>query len=198
MNIADLEDGVRILRLEEPDEINRWRPGFIGAYQAIFAGPPYFERFYPSDVSGLYRQLTSTPDNISLLAVRGATQVVGFGIAIPVRYKRAVARELSGLVPLYHTMYLAELGVLDKYRKRGLGQRLVLERARLIDLERYSHVVLRVPASRNAAYDMYRAMGFEDMGVYMEVASRRIDGRVTTDRRLFLHGVLSQLDLERA
>jgi hypothetical protein len=37
---------------------------------------------------------------------------------------------------------------------------------------------------------MYMRRGFDDMGVYMEVPARRTDGRVTTDRRLFLHKVL--------
>ena len=37
---------------------------------------------------------------------------------------------------------------------------------------------------------MYMRMGFEDIGVYTEVHSRRIDGRVSTDRRLFLSKVL--------
>ena len=33
------------------------------------------------------------------------------------------------------------------------------------------------------------------MGVYMEVPSRRLDGRVTTDRRLFLCKVLTEDDV---
>jgi hypothetical protein len=37
---------------------------------------------------------------------------------------------------------------------------------------------------------MYLKRGFQDIGVYMEVHSRRIDGQVTTDRRLFLSQVL--------
>ena len=115
------------------------------------AGAPYFERHYPSDVMGIYRQLTSCPDHITLVAVH-ATRLVGFGIAVPLRYKKAVARSLTGLVPDYHSMYLAELGVLSGYRGQGLGRALVRERLKLIDPDRYSHVVLRVPASRWAGH----------------------------------------------
>jgi hypothetical protein len=39
---------------------------------------------------------------------------------------------------------------------------------------------------------MYLDMGFDDIGVYTEVHSRRTDGRVSTDRRLFLSKMLSR------
>lgn len=51
-------------------------------------------------------------------------------------------------------------------------------------------MVLRTSAVRNASYEMYMKLGFDDMGVYMEVPSRRLDGRTSTDRRLFLSKVL--------
>ena len=57
----------------------------------------------------------------------------------------------------------------------------------MVDPNRYGQVVLRVSASKNISYNQYIGMGFVDMGVYMEVKSRRTSGHVTTDRRLFLH-----------
>ena len=188
-----VDDEIQILRLTQPDEISRWRPGFIGAYQTVFSDEPYFERIYPSEAEGVYRKLTGTPGNITLIAVRNNSQVVGFGVAIPLRYKSDVARQLTGLVPMPNSFYLSELGVLHDFRRRGLGRMLVEERLKLIDRQTYTHVILRVTASKNASYDMYRSMGFEDMGVYMEVPAMRIDGRVTTDRRLFLCSVISQV-----
>jgi predicted N-acetyltransferase YhbS len=193
MLLRQHDDEIRILRLETPEEAARWRPGFIGAYQTIFSDEPYFERIYPAEAEGVYRKLTGTPGNISLLAVRHESHVVGFGIGIPLKAKPDVARQLTGLAPLAHSFYLAELGVLHDFRNRGLGRVLVQERLKLLDHTTYSHVILRVAAKRNASYDMYRTMGFEDMGVYMEVQAMRIDGRVTTDRRLFMCCVISQV-----
>ena len=193
---ARFDDDIEILRLQEPEEANRWRAGFIGAYQAIFSDEPYFERIFPSEAEGVYRKLTGTPANVTLLAVRNQSQVVGFGSAFPLKYKPDVARQLAGLVPGPNTYYFAELGTLHDFRGRGLGRTLVRQRLDLID-PTYTHVVLRVGASRSASYDMYRAMGFEDMGVYMEVAAMRIDGRVTTDRRLFMCCVISQVETDR-
>lgn len=193
-----IDDELHILRLETPEEINRWRAGFVGAYQTVFEDAPYNERITSEEAEGIYRRLTSVPENIFLVAVRNDAELVGFGVAIPLRYKSDVNRALGGLVPVNHSFYLAELGVLSQWRERGLGRLLIQWRLALIDRSRYSHVLLRVSASRHASYDLYKSMGFEDMGVYMEVPAMRTDGRVTTDRRLFLCSIISQVSgLER-
>ena len=157
------------------------------------AGFPYFERIYPSEAEGIYHGLLRTPENIVLLATRGETQVVGLAAAIPLTTKPGVATHLTGLVPLKHTFYMAELGVLEPFRSRAIGRRMVHERLNLIDAERYSHVVLRVSMNHTPSGEMYKAMGFEEMGVYQDVSAMRTDGRVTTDRRMFLSRLLSQL-----
>lgn len=187
------DDEIDLLRISTPEEAARWRIGFVGAYMTVFSDEPYFERVTSDEAEGVWRKLTGTPENITLIAVRKGSQVVGFGVAIPLRYRPDVARHLSGLVPVNHTTYFAELGVLHDFRGRGLGRALVTERLALVDRQTYSHVILRVAASRNASYDMYLSMGFEDMGVYMEVPAVRIDGRVTTDRRLFLCNMIEQV-----
>jgi hypothetical protein len=87
MVILELPEGLVIRRICTPDDIATWRAGFIGAYQTIFSGPPYNERFYPSEAEGVYQKLTSTANNISLVATRGIDEVVGFGIAIPLSAK---------------------------------------------------------------------------------------------------------------
>lgn len=195
MLITEIDD-IAIRRIETPNDITQWRAGFIGAYQTVFSGFPYNERWYPAEAEGVYRRLTDYPDNITLVATRGDTQVVGFGVAVPILYKKDVATHLTGLVPLKHTFYLAELGVLDEWRDRGIGRTLVQNRLRLIDDKRYSHVVLRVSSLHSPSAQMYKALGFEDMGVSMDVSAMRTDGKVTTDRRVFLSKLLSQVPVD--
>lgn len=193
MIVRELDDGTVIRRVT--DDADAWRAPFTGAYQTVFSGPPYFERYYPSEAEGIYRKLTETPGNIVLLATQGITQVVGFGVAIPLSRKPPVAVELTGLVPIKHTMYLAELGVMESHRGHGLGKVLVQERLAAMDRNNYSHVVLRVSAGENPSSTLYKELGFEEMGVYTEVSSMRVDGRVKTDRRVFLSKVLSQVGI---
>ncbi len=189
MQIAE-HQGFRILRIADAAEAAPYRPSFVGAYQTVFADPPYRERYFPSEAQAVLDRTLQTPSHITLLAVRGLAQVAGFGLGVPLQYRPEAARHLMGLLPVQTTFYLSELGVLRPFRGRGLGRRLVLERLRLVDRQRYSHVVLRTSASRDAAYHLYTSLGFEDVGVSMEVSSRRIDGLVTTDRRIFLSMVL--------
>jgi ribosomal protein S18 acetylase RimI-like enzyme len=196
MVIRELDNGVVLRRIESEAEAVPWRASFIGTYQTVFSGHPYFERFSPSEAEGIYQKLTQTPGNITLLATRGPSSVVGFGIGIPLKYKKSVAAELTGLVPIDHAFYLAELGVLPKYRGQHLGRTLVRERLKLVDQERYTAILLRVSVSHHASAEMYKAMGFEDMGVYTEVRGMRTDGRVASDRRLFMARVLSQVQLD--
>lgn len=181
---------VRILRLSRPEQVIPYRPSFVGAYQTIFAEPPYRERFYPSEAEAVLNLVLQTPDHIALMATRGATGVAGFGFAVPLVSRPHVAREMQGLLPIQHTFYLAELGVLGEHRNNGLGRSLVEHRLAAIDRQKFTHVVLRTSTSRDGGYELYTRLGFEDIGVYMEVPARRTSGQVTTDRRLFLSLVL--------
>lgn len=192
--LAEL-NGIAIRRIRTPEDIARWRAGFVGTYQTVFSGFPYFERFYPSEALGVYERLVSLDDNITLVATRGSSQVVALAAATPLSTMPSVANFLAGLVPTAHTFYLAELGVLERFRGLGLGRALVRERLRLIDEDRYSHVVLRTSVSHTPSGEMYKAMGFEEMGVDQEVSAMRTDGKVRTDTRMYLSKVLSQVEL---
>lgn len=189
--ILEQRGPLRVLRLEDADEALRYRAGFVGAYQTVFSGPPYNERFFPSEAASVLRRAVETPDHIVLVVVKGRSSVVAFGIGVPLSSRPDVSRSMQGLVPAEHSFYLAELGVLNQYRSQGLGKMLVEHRLRLIDRQKYSHVLLRTSLRRDGAMSIYEELGFEDMGVYMEVASRRTDGSVRTDRRLFLSRVLA-------
>lgn len=191
--LSERPDGVRILRVSTLDDALPYRASFTGAYQTIFSEPPYNERFFPSEAQAVLKSTLEVEGNITLLAVRGRATVVGFGISVPARAKPDITRELRGLIPLQHAHYFAEMGVLSQHRGGGLGNDLVELRLQTIDRRRFTHVVLRTSAVRNASYEMYMRRGFDDMGVYMEVPARRTDGRVATDRRLFLHKVLAPL-----
>jgi len=184
------QDGLQVLRVERPQEVLAYRPSFVGAYQTIFAEAPYYERFFPNEAEAVLRRCLQTPGHISLLVVRGATQVVGFAMGVPLASRQDVYRDMGGLLPVAHTFYLAELGVLPEFRNRGLGAMLVQKRLEMIDKKVFSHVVLRTSTSQEEGPKLYERAGFEDIGVYQEVSARRIDGSVRTDRRLFFSKVL--------
>ncbi len=196
MLLQRFDDDLRLERVVTPEESRRWREAFVRIYPEIFSGEPYNESISDEEAAATWDFLTRAKEHITILALTNDDQLAGFGIAIPVAATRLVAAKLAGLVPHKHTYYLAELGILPMWRGRGLGRALVHERIKRMDTKRYSHVVLRVSGERNPSYDLYTSMGFEDMGVYMEVKARRLDGHTRVDKRLFLSRVLSQVDVE--
>jgi len=195
MNLTTLEDGTRIIHIKTSELVTQWRNGFADSYPIVFTGAPYFEELTRDDALKVWDHLTQIPENITLIAADPDDRVIGFGIAIPLPKQRDVSIELTGLIPVPHTFYLAELGVMPEARGRGLGRTLVRWRMELMDRERYEGVVLRIAEGRNTSLLMYQAMGFEDMGVYMDVEATRTDGEIRKDRRLFLYCVLSQVDI---
>lgn len=191
--IGELERFV-IHRIESPEEADHWREEVVAGYCRVFSGFPYFERFFPHEANAIYDKLLGTPGSVVLVGDVGG-KLAGFAAAIPLIHKPSVANQLTGLVPLKHTFYLAELGVLPEHRGMRVGRTLVRQRIRLIDRDQFSHVVLRISANNTPSGEMYKALGFTDMGVYMDVQSMRTDGELKPDRRLFLSRVLSQVDL---
>jgi ribosomal protein S18 acetylase RimI-like enzyme len=176
----------QILRVERPQALLAYRPSFVGAYQTIFADPPYSERVFPNEAESVLALSLQTPGNITLLVVRGATQIIGFAMGVPLAARPDIYRDMGGLMPVSHTFYLSELGVLPAYRNQGLGALLLQERLQAIDTHVFSHAVLRTTANKDVSQRIYDAAGFEDIGVVQEVSARRMDGGVRTDRRLLL------------
>ncbi len=195
MQLHAFDDEVMLHRVETPADMDHWRSPFAETYQRVFRGEPYKEAFSLERAAGVFRMLTRVPDNITLIAAIG-DRVVGFGVAVPLSSMPTIAPRLEGLVAARHTYYLAELGVLPEMRKRGLGRALIRERLVHMDTERFSHVVLRVSDKANRSAEMYESLAFEDMGVWMDVTRRRVDGTTSRDRRRFLCRLLSQVDVD--
>lgn len=183
-------DEFNIVRINSKTEAEPYLDSFAAAYQTIFSAPPYNESFSIEEARNVFLNQVAFPQSINLIVVDKDNSVVGFGFAIPVEHRADIAQHLRGLTPIKHSFYFSELGVLPGWRRRGIGKILTERRLSLIDSSRYSQVLLRTAEMPDASHQMYLALGFEDMGVYIEVSSKRTDGQLTTDRRLFLSRLL--------
>lgn len=193
--MPDAANAFTVTRILTAEDVAHWEQPFAHAYQTVFQGEPYRESFTTDKAAGVFRMLTALNDHITLIASDAAGNILGFGIAVPLNTMKTIAPRLDGLVPVRQTYYLAELGVLPEARGQGVGRALVRHRIRLMDHERFSHVVLRVSDTENSSAAMYKALDFEDMGVSMQVTRARIGGDVSADQRHFLCRVISQIDV---
>ena len=182
---------VKIIQIVDPEQLSPYLPALAVAYQSVFSSPPYNEQFYPAEVQDILLRHINTPYQITLLAMYHG-EIIGFGLASPLRSYPEITRQLRGLLPIKHTYYFTELGVQKIWRRKGIGRALTEKRLNLVDRSRYQHIVLRTSDNKDAAYLMYTNMGFEDMGVYTEISARRVDGSIRTDRRLFLSRLIEQ------
>lgn len=185
-----LPDEFQILEISTLSDAAPYYSSFIKAYQDIFSAPPYNEHFSDDEVKSILDSQFSHESAINLLAVNNENSVIGFGLAIPVEHRSDIARHLRGLIPIKHTFYFSELGVLSEWRRKGIGRLLTEMRLSLIDASCYSQVLLRTAETPDSSYEMYKKLGFEDIGVYIEVSSKRTDGTLFSDRRLFLSRLL--------
>jgi GNAT superfamily N-acetyltransferase len=178
-------DGVQIIEVNGTEQLDQYLDSFANAFQSVYSKSTYKEHFYPTEARSILQHHIKSPHQITLLAVQ-ESEVVGFALACPVQSYPDIARQIRGLLPIKNTYYFAELGVLEGWRKKGIGRHLTERRLQMVDGTCYHHIVLRTSDNQDPAHHLYTTMGFEDMGVYMEISSRRIDGSIRTDRRLFL------------
>ncbi len=195
MHIRTLEDGLEIHRVVAPAEIDAFRGRFAAAYVDVFAQPPYRERFTVEEAERLWDRLAGADDAIVLLVLDGET-LIAFAIGVPLPVAPDVARELTGLVPSRQSMYLAELGVVPGHSRPRFARLLAHMRLKLVDQSCFSHVVLRAPQNVRDTLEMYRELGFTDMGVSMEVTRLRTDGTVRSDERTFMSRVRSLVEVD--
>jgi len=182
--------GAFLLKAEKMADLRSYKASFVGVYQAVFSEQPYSQRLFPIEAQAVLKRNLETAGHSSLFLVMGATQVLGFGLGVPLDSRQDACRELRGLLDVSHTYYLSEFGVLPKYRERGLGRLILERRLEEIDRDIFSHAVVRISTADDAARHLYSKLGFEEVGVFQEVMGRRNDGSVRSDRRMFLSKVL--------
>ena len=176
---------IEIKSIQKFSEIEPYLASLCQTYQIVFSTPPYSERFYPNEVRNLVHHHLKGKEQSTLLAVRD-NRVIGFGLASPVKNYPDIARRIRGLLPVKQTYYIVDLGVLPDCRRKGLAQRITDQHLLEMNTGRYNYVVLRSSYSEDPAHFLFQKMGFEDMGVYMDIHSRKTDGSTRTDHRMIL------------
>ncbi len=157
----------------------------IDCYSEVFAGPPWNERWERSDVAAMLETL-GLPMNT--IALEGET-VVGFAFAkvgyvdeferqLGISFAAEVAKRRYGAWDPEFVLYQSDIGVLDRYRGKGLGKRLFRERLRG-NQQAYQVVRTRQYPKPSVTYAWYtQKLGYEVVARYPEE-----DGRVILFQR---------------
>ena len=93
------------------------------------------------------------------------------------------------------TMYLADIAVLEKYRKSGLGTQLMIYALMQSKIMGYDRIYMRtLEQGKSMSYGIARKLGFSQIpNTFQEVARNRQDGSRTFEKSIFLDFDLKNL-----
>lgn len=77
-------------------------------------------------------------------------------------------REVAGYTGgwfLSHKLHITNLAVARRYRKQGIGSRLIQELMTMAHLQDCHKVILEVRISNQVAIDLYKKLGFKQLGI---------------------------------
>ena len=79
-----------------------------------------------------------------------------------------ISRHIHGLLPPKYTL-LRRLGVVPEHRQQGLGKQITQRYLDWVDEQPCNHVLMRISDTPSLVNQMFIDMGFEDIGVSMEL-----------------------------
>lgn len=154
--------------------------GLNALYQNIFSQPPYYEKFTDTEVATLLSQYVSRG---LLFVAKGADSIIGFGAALPLSEVPDVAAIVNSVGISENGWYMADLGVADAARQRGIGTRMVEVRLAALAGQQ---IVMRTSENNLISQSLYRKLGFTRIpDIFQEISGIRTDGAVKMDKRIF-------------
>jgi ribosomal protein S18 acetylase RimI-like enzyme len=177
------------------------RVGFVDTYREVFAGPPYFEEYGSDDViNGVWIPhmghcvLAATEDLTGRVVGLGCCHVVTADTEPKIRDYLLSRPSISKFFDPDRTIFMSELAVREEYRRRGLGNRIVLERFRW-GLERgYESYCMRTAESGSNSRGLYERIGAVLAPFVQDVS---VDGVASSSKsRVYMYGSIADA-LER-
>ncbi|HAU98635.1 MAG: hypothetical protein UX04_C0002G0225 [Microgenomates group bacterium GW2011_GWF2_45_18] len=173
-----------IERVQTAEELNdAFNRGLVELYQAVFADPPYEEKFTPEEVKSFFELYFL--QGVLMLAKENTQNVIGFSASIPLVLEAEIAKIAENFgIDLEAVWYFADLGVAHEYRRQKIAQVLVQT---LIAETPADTLIMRTSENNIASQRVNQGVGFEIIeGMEQFVDQQRQDGTVQSDRRIFL------------
>jgi len=192
-------EGIRLVQLENFQELLHRKDQLTNCYKEVFAETPYFEDYTGKEDEIFDSFARFMLDGVVVLLVNGSNAVVGFGGC-----ERASTSEVAEFldenldkleVHSSRYIYMAELAVQSRYRRKGFGAMMVRDRLQAIRANpdnNISHVLMRTAKDDS-----------NSIGIYLRLGARVIDGLVQvktgfdtkSTERVFLSAPLVSLNL---
>lgn len=153
----------------------------------VFSGPPYNEKYTEEELEEIFKEYQEKgymygaynyDECVGLIALeRGAKEDQ------PVNYQNE------------KVMYLADIAVLDNYRRKGLGNQLMLYGVMQSKVLGYDKMYMRTLEKGSMSYGIASKIGFKQIpNVLQEVERERTNGLIETMQNIFIEIDLNSLN----
>jgi len=182
------DTGLTIDKISSSQELEGFLDrGLADLYRSVFAEPPYLESFSQDEAKECFRDYLAKKGNI-FIATDPARKdkIVAFLVSIPLRTRFDLAAQAKDYVDADKAAYFADTGVDPAYRRLGLSVSL---KGLLFEANRNAGFKEELSRTSQDSYKQISAFnkvgGRVIAGLFQDVASKRLDGTTTTDRRIF-------------
>ena len=156
----------------------------------VFSGPPYNEKYTDEELEEIFREYQ---EKGYIYGVYKESQCVGL-IALE---RGAKSNQPIKFENGKKIMYLADVAVLEKYRKKGLGNQLMLYGVMQSKLMGYQKLYMRTLEKGSMSKGIALRLGFKQIPyIYQNVERERTNGRIETVKNIFLEIDLDSLSKE--
>jgi len=153
----------------------------------VFSGPPYNEKYTDEELQEIYDEYKEKGYIYGVYAGEVCAGIIAL--------ERGSKKDQPVSFQDDETMYLADIAVLNRYRKTGLGTQLMLFGVMQSKALGYKRIYMRTLENGSMSYGIARKIGFVPIeGVSQAVERERTDGGVSSVNNIFLELDLDRLD----
>lgn len=155
----------------------------------VFSGPPYNEKYTEEELEEIFREYQ---EKGYIYGAYSNGKCVGL-----IALERGVKADQPVSFQDENVMYLADVAVLDEYRRRGVGNQLMWYGIMKSKALGYERMYMRTLENGSMSYGIALRVGFKQIpGSFQLVERERIDGKVESMQNIFLDIDLKSLNRE--
>lgn len=153
----------------------------------VFSGPPYNEKYTEEELEEIFREYQ---ENGYIYGAYNNEECIGI-IALE---KGAKANQPVNFQN-QKVMYLADVAVLNDYRRKGLGNQLMLYGVMQSKVLGYEKLYMRTLERGSMSYGIALRIGFKQIpNVFQDIEKERVNGKTETMQNIFLEIDLKSLN----
>lgn len=153
----------------------------------VFSGPPYNEKYTEEELEEIFREYQ---EKGYMYGAYNNEECVGM-----IALERGVKQDQPVNFQDENVMYLADVAVLNNYRRKGLGNQLMLYGVMQSKVLGYEKLYMRTLERGSMSYGIAIKIGFKQIpNLLQSVEKERVSGQVETMQNIFLEIDLNSLN----